>query len=296
MNNHPSKALCIVGLAYLEAYVPPDLPTPVPGTEVFVPDIQLSIGGALNSAVVANAIGRNCTIACPLGGGLADAAVRYRISMPDGLNSLTWEGPDNPALSLVYGSTHDRAFISKACWSALESCPCLDRFDWIHVAGLPEAMHLEPQLNSAVIAGAKVSVSASWQPDLLRKLASRTDSFWDVLFLNELEAGFSSSINNSTEAYKSCAKVIVTTLGKAGAHAVVNSEEQEFSAPSLTSNIVNVTGAGDAFAAGFIAACIEDLGIQTSLEWGNRAAAFYISLNDEERLKLTNSFRSRILE
>ena len=293
MSKQTETTLCVAGLAYFEAYVPNGQQAPVPGTEEFVQEISLSVGGALNTAVVANALGCNCTIACPLGNGLADAAVRFRLTTPDGLHNLTWPGPDNPAVSLVFGDSEDRAFVSKAAWSALKDCPDLSSFDWIHVPGLPEAKHLETQLRDAAQAGTKVSLSASWHPELLHELKQRSDSFWDVVFLNELEADPNEEAEDELQAFSKCAKNIVLTKGKAGARALFDG--QLFNSPSQHADAVNVTGAGDAFAAGFVCALLEQQSPQTALDWASKAAAFYISLNDEKRFKLSSANRSQIL-
>lgn len=294
MNNPNSAALCVVGLAYFEAYVPQRDKAPSPGTEEFVSSLDLSIGGAFNSAIVASALGFDCTLACPLGNGLADAAVRHRLSAAKDLKALTWNSSDDPAVSIVYGANTDRSFLSRADWSSLANCPSLENFAWVHVAGLPEAAQLKKQLEEASSAGASLSLSASWHPELLSQLAERDNHFWDVLFLNELEACAGESGKQDLEAFSTSAKMLVLTEGKAGARVILDGKSLR--CPPRDAVVSNVTGAGDAFAAGFVCGMIEHKDPQIALDWGSRAATFYISRDHAERFNLSSESRQQILK
>ncbi|MFZ3028136.1 MAG: carbohydrate kinase family protein, partial [Rhodoferax sp.] len=66
--------LVVVGLAYFEVFVPPHA-RPAPGEEVFVDGMTLALGGALNTASVAAALGLRVTLCLPMGHGIVDQAV-----------------------------------------------------------------------------------------------------------------------------------------------------------------------------------------------------------------------------
>lgn len=61
--------LVVVGLAYFEVFVPPHA-HPAPGEEVFVDGMTLALGGALNTASVAAALGLRVTLCLPIGHGI----------------------------------------------------------------------------------------------------------------------------------------------------------------------------------------------------------------------------------
>jgi len=99
-------------LAYFEVFVPPH-DHPAPGEEVFVDGITLTLGGALNTATVAAALGLQVSLCIPMGQGLVDQAVAL-LAQRLGITLVPLAAPDNPAISLVFSEAHDRAFVSSA--------------------------------------------------------------------------------------------------------------------------------------------------------------------------------------
>lgn len=292
MISSKSGGVCAIGFAYFEAYVPDLKGLPTSGTEIFVPQLELSVGGAFNFALVAATLGARSTLACPIGAGLADAAVRRRLEAAPHLHVLSWSCAPDPAISLVFSHSDDRAFVSKAAFEALKDCPRIEGFDWVHAAGLPEADALRDKLEAAANEGSRVSLSASWHPELLRKLAERNDKFWDVVFLNNLEAEHLAP-GEALEQFAGCAKSVVITRGPLGVEALVNG--RRCTQPARPAAAKNFTGAGDAFSAGFVCAQLAGGGAEQALEWGACAAARYISLNSNQRLALDKPQRAEFL-
>jgi sugar/nucleoside kinase (ribokinase family) len=70
-------------------------------------------------------------------------------------------------------------------------------------------------------------------------------------------------------------RIVVARLGSGGAVAAVAGEV--FTAPGFDVPMVDSVGAGDAFNAGFIAARLQALSVETSLRWGNAVAALTIT-------------------
>lgn len=265
--------LLVVGLAYFEVFVPPHT-SPQPGEEVFVDGMTLALGGALNTASVAAAMGLNVTLCLPMGDGLADKAVRH-LAKHLGLKLLPLRAPDNPAISLVFSDAKDRAFISTAALDVLNSVSQLPLATWVHVPGLEEAARLAQPLNQARQNGACVSVSASWSPLQLARLAARHGQSWDVLVLNEKEAlAACSNVTLAPAALSGAAASVLVTRARDGVIGILNDVPVEV--PAVPVHVLDATGAGDAFCAGLIAGLVRKRTPLEAVRLGTRTAALIV--------------------
>ena len=113
----------------------------------------------------------------------------------------------------------------------------------------------------------------------------------DILFSNENEIQSLAQIDNFDEAvaaFSGRVPVLVSTRSEKGAIAVVDGVRYEVAAAPV-SQIIDTTGAGDLFAAGFLAGHVEELDVHHCLELGAAAAAEVIShwgARPEQDLKL----------
>jgi sugar/nucleoside kinase (ribokinase family) len=165
--NAEQRQLCVVGYIHLEVCLPLEQRWPAAGEEVFVPAIDLRLGGALNTASVARALGLPVVLAYPVGyGGLSKAAIDNTL-VRLGIAPRPWPARADPAISIVLANASERSFVSATDFAALADCPALPACGWIHVAGLIEAEGLAPRLAAARDVGARVSVAGSWAPDVL---------------------------------------------------------------------------------------------------------------------------------
>ena len=101
----------------------------------------------------------------------------------------------------------------------------------------------------------------------------------DILFSNEHEIQSLAQIDNFDEAvaaFSGRVPVLVSTRSEKGAIAVVDGVRYEVAAAHV-SQIIDTTGAGDLFAAGFLAGHVEELDVHHCLELGAVAAAEVIS-------------------
>lgn len=266
--------LVVVGLAYLEVFVPAHT-RPAPGEEVFVNGIALTLGGALNTASVAAALGLKVTLCLPMGRGFVDLAVNA-LAQRLGITLIPLPARDNPAVSLVFSDPQDRAFVSSAELAALETLKDLPTSTWVHVPGLEEAARLAVPLALARQRGARISVSASWSPQQLAQLAQRQDSAWDLLVLNEKEAQAAcGQAAHAPTCLAGAARSILVTLGERGVVGLL--DEVPVHAPATPTQLLDTTGAGDAFCAGLIAGLIRAYTPQAAVQLGSRAAAKILS-------------------
>ena len=96
----------------------------------------------------------------------------------------------------------------------------------------------------------------------------------DLLFANEGELQAMARVPHLESAITAfCDKVetLVVTRGERGALAIRNGER--FDVPAEPASVVDTTGAGDLFAAGFLAGYTRELGLERSLKLGAIAAA-----------------------
>jgi len=273
-----SRELCVVGLVYFELDVTAAveaLRTVVPGQETFVERLPARLGGALNTASVARALGCDVTLCHPLGAGLIDRAVASAVAELS-IEARTWPASDDGAVSLVVRSASDRAFVSAADVLVLAGCPELPQARWIHVPGLREAEVLAPQLQAARERGSLVSVAGSWEPASLGRLsdslyAARETTHWDLLLLNAEEASSIAGDRGHWPRLRALAHEVVVTEGDRGATLFGASPKRRVDA--RPAKVVDATGAGDAFSAGFLTARLRGKDDQAALELAASAAA-----------------------
>ena len=278
-----SRELCVVGLVYFELDVTlavGALTSTAAGQEAFVAQLPARLGGALNTASVARALGCDVTLCHPLGGGVTDRAVAAVVADLS-IEARTWPAVDDPAVSLVVRSNSDRSFVSAADLNVLAYCPELPAAPWIHVPGLHEAELLAPQLCTARERGSRVSVSGSWVPSLFERLSAAVHTTppvtgWDLLLLNAKEA---SSIVENREQWprlRALAHEVIVTEGAQGA--TLFGPSGRLKVDARPTKVVDATGAGDAFAAGFLAARVRGADDRVALELGAAAAAEVLAM------------------
>lgn len=274
---NPPADLCVAGFVFFEVLVPPVATWPDPGQEVFVRRMPVGLGGALNAASVAKGLGLDVVLAAPLGKGLTDVAVRHAL-LELAIPTATWEASASDlAVSLVISSARDRSFLSAVELDALASCPELPEARWIHVGGLREARALAPQLARAKTRGAKISVSGSWIPEELSALAQRRDQPWDLLVMNGAEAAFAAGdVGSAPMKLSGAARDVIITQGKQGAFGRLDGAEVRADGHPI--QVVDPSGAGDAFAAGLITALLQGKSGDESLVWGVRAAEHVLGI------------------
>jgi len=185
---------------------------------------------------------------------------------------MRWESRPNTSITLVFSEGADRSLLSAANFDALTLCPALSSLNWIHVPGLNEAHALEAQLTKARSEGVIVSVSGSWAASRLDQLGAHEKLPWDLLILNEAEAKRAFPRFNTADPHSlSHSGDIVVTRGREGAIARVG--DDAFSISGRSVSVTDTTGAGDAFAAGFISARLTDASVEHALEVGVATAA-----------------------
>ncbi|MBI3888064.1 hypothetical protein HY310_03285 [Candidatus Microgenomates bacterium] len=88
----------------------------------------------------------------------------------------------------------------------------------------------------------------------------------DVLILNKEESEILGTLGP---------QITVITDGSSGAKVI--SKDGQIEKPSVSTKVVEVTGAGDAFSSGFLAALFNEKDLQIALSWGLKNSASVVS-------------------
>lgn len=159
--------------------------------------------------------------------------------------------------------------------------------DHLHVSGY--SLLREGSRAAAVTAvdraralGVTVSVDASSEAPL-RDLGPETFLAWlaegDLLFANAAEAHALTGRTAPDEALAALAeRGLVAVVKRGGAGALAGSGSRQWNVPAVPADSRDTTGAGDAFAAGFLASWTRDRDIEEALRLATRLAARAVTL------------------
>lgn len=158
-------------------------------------------------------------------------------------------------------------------------------------------MRMEEAIAMARSAGIKISLDVAdpFVVNALREpMLALIKEHIDIVFLNEEEAKalFESSAEDAFEKLQSFVDVAVVKLGKKGS--MVFSKGEKASADIFPVEVVDTTGAGDSYAAGFLYGHITGMSLKKSAELASRVASACVSqfgavVRDRETLASTLS-------
>lgn len=219
----------------------------------------------MNAASVAAALGIRTAFMHPRTGWEVDSMVAHCCNAT-GIVDLPWGDGGRPFVSLVRSNSQNRSFLSCADWSLFDACPSIPRARHVHAGGLVEFNLLRGTLEKARALGAMVSTCAGWNPSVLDRMALEQSCPLDILFMNADEATrMCGGIDSALESLPGkVAGRIVITLGSDGAVASSGKDVVRHPAPRV--DVVDTTGAGDAFAAAWIAAMIRARRMEVDLD------------------------------
>jgi len=285
------KRMLVVGELNVDVIVS-GLPTlPVLGRELLCEDFQMALGSS--SAICASwlaALGARVDFWGKLGcdfygdfmvselerrgigtkGIIRDSGIRTGVTV-----SLTYH--QDRALFTYLGS------IAALCLDDLD-LSLVARYDHLHSASIFLQQGLRPGLpalyRAAKEAGLTTSLDSGWDPeerwgyDIFALL-----SYVDFFLLNEVEALHFTGLNTVEEAAKELshyAGTVVVKLGRKGA--LARAGRQEWKASGFEVEVVDTTGAGDAFNAGFLYAhIVEGRPIPEALRFANACGAIAVT-------------------
>ncbi|MGB9729937.1 MAG: carbohydrate kinase family protein [Thermoprotei archaeon] len=148
----------------------------------------------------------------------------------------------------------------------------------LHITGL----RLSTAIKAAKIAK-KAGVVVSFDPGRLVSMLGMEKlkpllKLCDILLLNSSEAESLTNVNDPREAaiiLNKIVPVVIVKMGDKGVYAKSGSDE--FSFPAYSVKVIDTTGAGDAFSAGFITGLLEGKDLRDAVSFANAVAALKIT-------------------
>ncbi|HEX6581498.1 MAG TPA: PfkB family carbohydrate kinase [Actinomycetota bacterium] len=250
--------------------------SPALGEDIEADGLGVCAGTSFNTPAAANRIGLRVAYVATIGNDMWSRMIRDEFEA-EGLPTDYLEVEDRPlpGISVAFNYGGDRGFITH--WGSGERYDERLRVRALEVAGTVEARHVHayvddmPELEAiAHRRGMTVSLDAwggaAWSssrpvPEILARA--------DVLLANEAEAAAMTGEAEPDRALETLAEhcpCVVIKLGAAGA--IGSAEGHRETVPADPMKIVDTTGAGDSFNAGFLAGWLGGLALEHSLALG----------------------------
>ena len=257
----PPVDVFLSGLLFLDiVFTGLDSP-PVPGTEVWAKGLGSGPGGIANFAVALRRLGLTTSLAAALGADVPGDLCRRALEAEgvDLARSRRIDGWSTP-VTVALPSDGDRALVtygepSPVTQDELVGDPPPSRAVLVHLA--PDSGRWIARSHahgSLVFADVGWDPSQRWLPELLEHLDS-----CHAFLPNADEAMGYTRTDSPAAALARLADLVplaVVTMGRDGAIAVDGATGESASAPGLTVDVVDTTGAGDVFGAGLTAATL----------------------------------------
>ncbi len=262
---------------------------PALGEECFAERFLVSAGGSAITAIALRRLGRPVRLVARVGADAHGRLIREALAR-EGLDTrwLAEHCDVATPLTVVLSTPADRAFVTyldeRAVATALDDLlvEVLDEppARHLHVAGFPLAQRHPDVVERAHAAGLTVSFDPGWDESALATPAVRRVALGaDILLPNRLEACRLLGLADTTSAHSALEAlanqrpdgITVVKDGAVGAHGAAGG--QRAFAPPPRVRVVDPTGAGDVFDAGFLDAYLEGHALETCLKHGARCGA-----------------------
>lgn len=245
------------------------------GNDIDATSLGVCAGTSFNTPAAANRIGLRVAYVAEVGNDVWSRMIRAEFDA-EGLPTdfLVVEDGPLPAVSVALNLDGDRGFVSHWGGEGVDerlNARALEIIDHI------DARHLHAQLDDApaleaAAAGRGMTVSldsfdgASWaSPRRLDELLRHTD----VLLANDAEARVMSGEEDTDHALAALADHCACVVIRRGADGAVGTAGGEIrSVPADAVEVIDTTGAGDCFNAGFLAGWLGGLPLEQSLTLG----------------------------
>ncbi|MEU4195972.1 carbohydrate kinase family protein [Kribbella sp. NPDC026611] len=278
----PALDVVVSGLVFEDLVL--GLPSaPRPGTEVWATDSHESPGGIANFAVALARLGLRTGMAAVFGADDLGDRVWRRLADDEGIDLTLsrrlagWQTP----LTVALAYDNDRALVTRGTSPLLSAdelitTPPVARAVAAHIGPWPnEWLAKAKAAGSVVFADVGWDPSEQWDPEVLNQL-----EHCDVFLPNAEEAMRYTRSGTPQQALRKLADqvpLVVVSNGAEGALALDASTGEEVAVPAYPVPAADTTGAGDVFAAGFIAATLWELPLEQRVRFAALTAALSVT-------------------
>lgn len=287
----PRDAVLVVGPAYLDLVFGGLDALPEPGTERFARRFAVTAGGSAITAIALARLDRRVALAADAGDDAHGDLLRGMLEH-EGVNVSLFRilpGTATP-VTAVLSLPHDRAFVTHlppaASPADLADAVSASRAAHVHVGGFPYATACPEVADVARSLGITSSFDPGWDEAALRDpRVLRVARDVDVLLPSRPEAaqlvdGPGAAGRSAEDLSKALAevrggRVTVVKDGAAGAVGAAGGEVVRVDGPRVT--VVDATGAGDVFDAGFLDAWLGGAELHECLRRGAACGAIAVT-------------------
>lgn len=255
-----------------------DLPRmPTLGTEVFTDGFGAHAGGgAFITAAHLAQLGHPSSLAAMLPASPFGDLMRpdLEASQVDLSLCATLPTQEGPQITIAMAKEADRAFLTRRAGPAFPKIASEEiakrRFRHLHIGEIASLVAEPDILHIARAQGVTVSADCGWDDDFDASVLTPFVGMIDVFLPNEAEMVALQGAGISTDL------ATLTVIKRGARGATLISGEATLSAPALATAVLDTTGAGDAFNAGFLSCWLAGAPPQACLEAGNRRGAFAV--------------------
>lgn len=249
---------------------------PEPGREVFADALKICAGGgAYITAAYLAALGEHVGLVGMLPAAPFGAIVRAEMDH-NGVHAFCEETHDEDAqLTAALVTKTDRAFVTRRVGKAVpqSKIDALPLARHLHIGELTTALEHRDLLQVARASGMTISLDCSWDGQVLaRNDVAEIIALVDLFLPNEDEA-------RALETYCTHVQPRLATIVKRGPEGAscLRTGRDAIHAPGHQVELVDTTGAGDAFNAGFLSAWLAGQSMEAALALGNACGATAVS-------------------
>lgn len=258
---------------------------PALGRERFAPDVTITAGGgAYITAAYLAAIGRPAALLSRLGTDPLSRSLTQDLETSGiDLSFIEQSNDAGPQPTVALVKDGERAFVSRRAGSSrpstLEQALSARDVAHLHIAEFATLKDNPDVIDMARHLGLTISLDPSWDDELIR----RDTNFFEIcsgvdIFLPNLEEGKALTGESSDETIlrnlRKHFPLVVLKRGERGAMASAGSIH--VAAAALPVDVVDTTGAGDAFNAGFLHSWLQTSDLERSVAAGIEAGALSI--------------------
>lgn len=266
-----TKPILCAGRLYCDLVFAGASRLPTAGTEVFAPGLSLHAGGgAFITAATFSALGHAVRQFSRLPAAPFDSIVLSELDTfnVNARHCVPATPSSDPQLTVAMTTPDDRAFLTRADGPALPSLSSINWTDFrhLHIGELGTLQENPTLIAHARSAGLTISLDCGWQ-DSFDTDATSLIAAVDVFLPNESELASLTAVGIPDI----CAPLTVVKCGPNGSRGSTGSTW--IHRQNTPVKIVDATGAGDAFNAGFLSKWLSKASLADCLDQGNACGA-----------------------